>query len=131
MSSGQPPTDPNQPQQPYQQPQQPYDPQNPYGQPPQQPYGQPQYQQPYQQPYDPQNPYAAYGAYSNKDWATALALSILLGALGVDRFYLGYTGLGVLKLLTLGGCGIWAIIDIIMIATNKLPDAQGRLLKQA
>ena len=43
---------------------------------------------------------------------------------------LGYTGLGVVKLLTLGGCGIWAIVDIILIATNKLPDAQGRPLKQ-
>jgi hypothetical protein len=132
MSYGQPPNDPNQPQQP-QQPQeppyqqQPY--QQPYGQPPQQPYGQPQYQQPYDQM---QNPYGApqYGAYSDKDWTVALILSILLGGLGVDRFYLGYTGLGVAKLLTLGGCGIWAIVDIILIATNKLPDAQGRMLKQ-
>jgi hypothetical protein len=129
MSYGQPPIDPNQPQQPQQPPyqQQPY--QQPYGQQPQQAYGQPQYQQPYDQM---QNPYGApqYGAYSDKDWTVALILSILLGGLGVDRFYLGYTGLGVAKLLTLGGCGIWAIVDIILIATNKLPDAQGRMLKQ-
>ncbi len=68
------------------------------------------------------------GEVSDKTFTTTLILSILLGSLGVDRFYLGYTGLGVVKLLTLGGCGIWSIIDIIMIATGKLPDAQGRPL---
>jgi TM2 domain-containing membrane protein YozV len=67
---------------------------------------------------------------SDKEWTTALILSILLGSLGVDRFYLGYTGLGVAKLLTLGGCGVWSIIDIINIATNKMTDAQGRPLKK-
>jgi len=59
---------------------------------------------------------------------TALLLSVFLGGLGVDRFYLGYTGLGVLKLLTLGGCGIWALIDLIMIATNKTKDSSGNPL---
>jgi TM2 domain-containing membrane protein YozV len=46
-----------------------------------------------------------------KDPTTLLIISILLGAYGVDRFMLGDTGLGVAKLLTAGGCGIWAIID--------------------
>ncbi|MFO0549544.1 MAG: TM2 domain-containing protein [Polyangiaceae bacterium] len=63
-----------------------------------------------------------------KNWTTALILSILLGGLGVDRFYLGYTGLGILKLITCGGGGIWSIIDIILIATNKMKDAQGNEL---
>ena len=60
-----------------------------------------------------------------KDKTTAIILSALLGGLGVDRFYLGYTGMGVLKLLT-GGCfGIMWIIDIINIATGKLQPADG------
>jgi TM2 domain-containing membrane protein YozV len=58
----------------------------------------------------------------------ALLLSIFLGSLGVDRFYLGYMGLGVAKLLTCGGCGVWQIIDLIMIAMDKLPDANGQPL---
>jgi TM2 domain-containing membrane protein YozV len=60
----------------------------------------------------------------------ALILSILLGTFGVDRFYLGYVGLGILKLVTLGGCGIWWLVDVILIAMNKLPDALGNPLRQ-
>ncbi len=70
------------------------------------------------------------GATAQKDWLVALLLSIFLGELGIDRFYLGYVGLGVLKLLTGGGCGIWWLIDVILIAMNNLPDSQGRPLVQ-
>ena len=60
-----------------------------------------------------------------KSKTTALILSILVGGLGVDRFYLGYTGMGILKLLT-GGCfGVLYIIDIVNIATGKLAPADG------
>ena len=60
-----------------------------------------------------------------KNKTTALILSILVGGLGIDRFYLGYTGIGVLKLLT-GGCfGILYIIDIVNIATGNLLPADG------
>jgi hypothetical protein len=69
------------------------------------------------------------GLYSDKEWRTTALLSWLLGAFGVDRFYLGYTGLGVAKLLTCGGLGIWAIIDLVLVLMRKIPDAQGRPLR--
>lgn len=50
-----------------------------------------------------------------KDPITALILSLFLGGLGIDRFYLGHTGLGLGKLLTCGGGGIWAFIDLFLI----------------
>ena len=60
-----------------------------------------------------------------KSKTTALILSILLGELGVDRFYLGYVGLGILKLITAGGFGIWWLIDLILIATGKMTAMDG------
>lgn len=50
-----------------------------------------------------------------KDPTTCLIISILGGSLGIDRFYLGDTGLGVAKLITCGGLGIWTIIDLFLI----------------
>jgi TM2 domain-containing membrane protein YozV len=65
---------------------------------------------------------------SEKKWSTALILSILLGGLGIDRFYLGYTLFGILKLITGGGLGIWWLIDIILILMDKMTDAEGQPL---
>jgi TM2 domain-containing membrane protein YozV len=50
-----------------------------------------------------------------KSPTTLLIVSLFLGGLGVDRFMLGQTGLGVGKLLTCGGVGIWAFIDLFLI----------------
>jgi TM2 domain-containing membrane protein YozV len=57
-------------------------------------------------------------------------LSLFLGCYGVDRFYLGKVGTGLLKLFTLGGCGLWALIDFILIATNQMKDVNGNSLKK-
>lgn len=70
------------------------------------------------------------GLFSTRDWLVALLLSIFLGSLGVDRFYLGHIGLGLLKLLTCGGCGVWHIIDVILIAVGSLKDEHGLPLKR-
>ncbi len=70
------------------------------------------------------------GVFSKRDWLVALLLSIFLGTLGVDRFYLGKVGTGIVKLLlnlaTLFTFGlIWVVIDIILVATKKLTDKEG------
>ncbi|MDD4900164.1 MAG: TM2 domain-containing protein [Candidatus Omnitrophica bacterium] len=64
-----------------------------------------------------------------KNFLTALLLSLFVGSLGVDRFYLGYIGLGILKLITLGGCGLWWLIDLILIASKNLKDVNGNPLE--
>ena len=66
--------------------------------------------------------------FSGKSWTAAVVLSFFLGVFGVDRFYLGYTGVGVVKLLSVGGLGIWALIDTILIALRRVPDSDGRAL---
>lgn len=67
---------------------------------------------------------------TNEDrWLIALILCILVGSLGVHRFYTGNIVTGVLMLITLGGCGVWTIIDLIMIAANTYRDSNGNTLK--
>ncbi|SFL50832.1 TM2 domain-containing protein [Streptomyces pini] len=132
---------PGQPGQPaYGYPQQPGQPGQPgYGY-PQQP-GQPEYGYPQQTPPpaaggytgDPNAPYGydPYGRpYSDKSKVVAGVLSLFLGGFGIGRFYTGHTGLALGQLFTCGGCGIWSLIDGIMLLTQDSPtDAQGRVLR--
>jgi TM2 domain-containing membrane protein YozV len=67
--------------------------------------------------------------FSVRDKGILILLSSLLGSFGVDRFYRGQIGLGILKLLTFGGCGIWTIMDFIMYCVSAPPlDAEGRVI---
>lgn len=68
---------------------------------------------------------AAEKAMGGKSQIVALILALVVGGLGIHRFYLGYIGAGVLQLLTAGGCGIWALIDIIRICTGDLKPKGG------
>ena len=62
---------------------------------------------------------------SEKDWLITLILSIVVGGFGIDRFYTGSVLLGVLKLVTLGGLGVWWLIDLIMLVTGNYKDGDG------
>lgn len=62
---------------------------------------------------------------SDKDWIITLVLAILVGGLGIDRFYTGSILLGVLKLVTFGGLGLWWLIDLIMLVTGSYKDGNG------
>ncbi|MCW2604243.1 MAG: hypothetical protein JWN61_2378 [Pseudonocardiales bacterium] len=130
----------------YGQPQPQYGQQPPYGQQPQQ-YGQPQYgQQPqqygqppyggYPGPGQQRDPAAPYGRdpvtgqpFSDKQKLVAGLLQILVGSVGAGRWYLGNYGVATAQLLTCGGLGIWALIDGIMILLGKVPDKEGRPLR--
>jgi hypothetical protein len=62
------------------------------------------------------------------DWLTTLLLCFFLGGLGIHNFYTKKTGVAIAQLLTLGGCGIWALIDFVMIITGSYVDGMGRPL---
>ena len=65
---------------------------------------------------------------SKYDWLVTLLLNFFLGCLGIHSFYVGKTAVGVAQLLTLGGCGIWALIDFIMILVGSYRDGEGKLI---
>ncbi|MGW6933177.1 NINE protein [Lentzea sp. NPDC054927] len=82
------------------------------------------------------NPAAPYGfdpitgvPMSDKSKIAAGVLQLFLGNLGIGRFYTGHVGIAVAQLLTCGGCGIWSLIDGILILVNGGTDAEGRKLR--
>ena len=66
---------------------------------------------------------------SPKGFVPALILCILIGGLGVHRFYVGKVVTGILMILTLGGLGIWTLIDLIRIAVGSFKDRNGLPIK--
>lgn len=70
---------------------------------------------------------ASQGSYidEHRTWLIVLVLCMFLGALGMHRFYTRKYGTGLLMLLTAGGCGIWVIVDLIMIVTGNFTDKDG------
>lgn len=66
---------------------------------------------------------------SEKDWATTFILSTFMGLFGIHRFYTGYTGIGIAQALTLGGLGIWSLIDWVSICINSYRDFENKKLK--
>lgn len=78
----------------------------------------------------PMGPGGPLAPFSDKEQSTAFLLAVFLGFFGADRFYLGQTGLGILKFLTCGGFGIWAIIDTILIGCGIMKDNNGLLLRR-
>ena len=65
----------------------------------------------------------------SRSQSTVFLLACFLGYFGADRFYLGQTGLGLLKLFTCGGFGIWAMVDTLMIGMGRFRDAEGNSLR--
>ena len=65
---------------------------------------------------------------SEKKRLVAFLLCFFLGGIGVHRFYVGKTGTGILQIVTLGGLGIWVLVDFIMIIVGTFTDKQGKVL---
>ncbi|MFF1882345.1 TM2 domain-containing protein [Pseudarthrobacter sp. NPDC058196] len=74
-------------------------------------------------------PQVPYDDGPRKSFVATWLLSLLLGTFGADRFYLGKVGSAVAKLLTAGGLGIWAIVDLVMTLTGNTRDIHGRPLE--
>ena len=69
------------------------------------------------------------GELSDKGFVPCILLCFFLGVFGIHRFYVGKVGTGILMLLTLGGLGIWSLVDFIIIVCGNFKDKEGRLIK--
>lgn len=67
---------------------------------------------------------------SLQDPTLMIILSIFVGSLGIDRFILGHIGLGIGKLLTLGGCGVWTIVDLFLIMDATRQENAKKIVQQ-
>lgn len=67
---------------------------------------------------------------SDRDWLTTFLLCWFLGYLGVHSFYAKKTGIGIIQLLTAGGCGIWTFIDLVMLLVGSYRDGEGKLVSR-
>ena len=65
---------------------------------------------------------------SGANWWTTFWLSLLFGWLGADRFYLNSLALGLLKLFTMGGLGLWWLFDLILLFADKMRDDNGGIV---
>ena len=63
---------------------------------------------------------------STTDWLTLFLLTFFVGVLGVHRFYVGKMGTGFLMLLTLGGLGVWFLVDLILVVTGQFTNKDGQ-----
>ena len=64
----------------------------------------------------------------NTDWLITIILAVIVGYLGIHRFYNGKIGTGILMLITVGGFGIWTIVDIVLIALGRFTDKNGNYI---
>jgi phage shock protein PspC (stress-responsive transcriptional regulator) len=76
----------------------------------------------------PEEDFAYDGEASHLSRSAALGLAAVLGVLGAHRFYAGKIGTGLLMVLTLGGLGIWWLVDLVLVATGEFRDSEGRRL---
>lgn len=72
---------------------------------------------------------SALAPRSSRDFVPTVLLCLFLGQFGVHRFYAGKIWTGLLQMVTLGGFGLWALYDLIMIILSKFEDKEGRVIR--
>ena len=70
------------------------------------------------------------GLTTDNTWLVTLLLCFFLGFLGIHRFYVGKSGTGFLQIITIGGLGIWVLVDLIMIVMGKFTDKEGNFISR-